>query len=119
MRPAMEARRIRVLVVKDSAAAREFSGLIEHAGHAVEIATSVTEAVARLTHLGFDVAILDRELRGEDTAPVRNRLERDGIPYVASSRMQAEYVDGAGVRSQFTPPFTAYRFLTLLRSIGD
>ena len=113
----MELRRIRVLVVKESAAAREFSGLIEHAGHAVEIATSVTEAMARLSHIAFDIAILDRDLRGEDTTRVRSRLERDGIPYVVSARLNAEYVDRTGVRSKFTPPFTAYRFLTLLRSL--
>lgn len=104
-------------MVKGSAAAREFAGLIEHAGHAVEIATSVTEAAARLSHMGFDVAILDREVRGEDTAAVSARLAREGIPHVISSRLKAEFVDRAGVRSQFSPPFTAYRFLTLLRSL--
>ncbi len=59
---------------------------LDSSGHTV-VATvdSVRDAMARVAEGGFDLAILDVHLHGEEVWPVADRLADAGIPFLIAS----------------------------------
>jgi hypothetical protein len=72
--------RTRIVVV--STRHRSTAKALARDGHLVEIATSATEAIARLRHLQFDLAIVEDILGGDSANPVTDELDRKSIPYI-------------------------------------
>jgi DNA-binding response OmpR family regulator len=55
-------------------------------GHRVSaICETVAEALKAVESAGFDIAILDINLKGESVWPVASRLREEGIPFVLAS----------------------------------
>lgn len=76
-----------ILVVEDEPLiAMMLEDFLESLGHSV-IATceSVTEALAEADRGGFDLAILDVNLKGESVWPVATRLREKNVPFVIAT----------------------------------
>ena len=59
---------------------------LDSLGHTiVGICESVPDAMARVNEGGFEVAILDVNLKGERIWPVADRLVEMGVPYVLAT----------------------------------
>ncbi len=123
---------MRVLVAEDDATAADFiaRGLIE-LGHDVIWAATGTEALARLTAEGFDVAILDRMLPELDGLAVLQQARAAGtalpiLMLTALGRIE-DRVDGleAGADDYLVKPFAMSELVARLnalmrrRSAGD
>ena len=76
-----------VLIVEDeSLIAMMLEDFLDSLGHNVAgTCESVPEAAARVEEGGFDVSILDVNLKGERIWPVADRLAELGIPYVLAT----------------------------------
>ena len=76
-----------VLIVEDeSLIAMMLEDFLESLGHSIAgSCESVGEAMARVGEGGFDIAILDVNLKGERIWPVADRLAELGIPYVLAT----------------------------------
>ncbi|HEX5538011.1 MAG TPA: response regulator [Sphingobium sp.] len=76
-----------VLIVEDEAMIalmlEEFVGALGHRVHGV--ANTLEDACRIVRSGGFDLAILDCHLNGEEAWPVADMLEQSQIPYVLSS----------------------------------
>ncbi len=73
----------RILVVEDDyLVASWLTGILEQWGcRVVGPASTVAEALRLVEEGGFDGAILDVNLRGEQSGPVAETLEARGVPY--------------------------------------
>jgi CheY-like chemotaxis protein len=76
-----------VLIVEDeSLIAMMLEDFLDSMGHQIAgTCESVTEAMERVGEGGFDVAILDVNLKGERIWPVADRLREMGIPYILAT----------------------------------
>lgn len=76
-----------VLIVEDeSLIAMMLEDFLESLGHAVAgTCDSVPSALERVEEGGFDVAIVDVNLNGQQVWPVADRLADKGIPYVLAT----------------------------------
>jgi CheY-like chemotaxis protein len=76
-----------ILIVEDEPLiAMMLEDFIESLGHGVcGPCESVTEALAAVEADGFDLAILDVNLKGESVWPVASALRAKGIPFVLAS----------------------------------
>lgn len=76
-----------VLIVEDeSLIAMMLEDFLDSMGHRIAgTCESVPEAMARVGEGGFDVAILDVNLKGERIWPVADRLREMGIPYILAT----------------------------------
>jgi CheY-like chemotaxis protein len=76
-----------VLIVEDEPLiAMMLEDFLDSLGHKVAgTCESVAEALARVEQGGFDVAIVDIHLKGEQVWPVADRLADRGIPYVLAT----------------------------------
>jgi len=76
-----------ILIVEDEPLiAMMLEDFIESLGHGVRgPCESVTEALAMVEGDGFDLAILDVNLKGESVWPVATALRERGIPFVLAS----------------------------------
>ena len=76
-----------VLIVEDeSLIAMMLEDFLESLGHEIAgTCESVPDAAARVEEGGFDVAILDVNLKGERIWPVADRLAELGIPYILAT----------------------------------
>ena len=76
-----------ILIVEDEPLiAMMLEDFIESLGHEVRgPCESVTEALAAVEVDGFDLAILDVNLKGESVWPVAARLREQAIPFVLAS----------------------------------
>ena len=76
-----------VLIVEDeSLIAMMLEDFLESLGHNVAgSCDSVSAALERVEQGGFDVAIVDVNLNGEQVWPVADRLADQGIPYVLAT----------------------------------
>ncbi|HZG08468.1 MAG TPA: response regulator [Allosphingosinicella sp.] len=76
-----------VLIVEDEPLiAMMLEDFLDSLGHNIAgICDSVGEAMVRVEEGGFDVAILDVNLKGERIWPVADRLAAMGIPYVLAT----------------------------------
>ena len=76
-----------ILIVEDEPLiAMMLEDFIESLGHEVRgPCESVTEALAMVEADGFDLAILDVNLKGESVWPVATALRAKGIPFVLAS----------------------------------
>jgi PAS domain S-box-containing protein len=85
--PPLDTRRKRVLVVDDEALiALEVAAALEEAGYEViGPARSVAQAMALIRDHGCDAAVLDVNLGRESSAPVAQRLEAVGVPFLTLS----------------------------------
>jgi CheY-like chemotaxis protein len=76
-----------VLIVEDEPLiAMMLEDFLDSLGHDVAgTCESVAEALARVEQGGFDVAIVDIHLKGEQVWPVADRLAARGVPYVLAT----------------------------------
>jgi CheY-like chemotaxis protein len=76
-----------VLIVEDeSLIAMMLEDFLDSMGHQIAgTCESVPEAMVRVGEGGFDVAILDVNLKGERIWPVADRLREMGIPYILAT----------------------------------
>lgn len=74
----------RVLIVEDEALiAMTAEDMIEEIGwQPARVATSCGAALEAVAEGGFDIALLDINLRGEDSGPIADALAEAGIPFV-------------------------------------
>ncbi len=74
----------RVLIVEDdSIIAMTAEDMLEEIGcRAAAIAATVAEALARIGDTEFDIALLDLNLKDDDSLPVARRLRETGKPFV-------------------------------------
>jgi CheY-like chemotaxis protein len=76
-----------VLIVEDEPLiAMMLEDFLDSLGHTVAgTAESVPEALARVEQGGFDVAIIDVNLKGQQVWPVADRLAAAGTPFVLAT----------------------------------
>ncbi len=76
-----------VLIVEDeSLIAMMLEDFLDSLGHTVAgTCESVPDAMTRVGEGGFDVAILDVNLKGERIWPVADRLIEMGVPYILAT----------------------------------
>ncbi len=76
-----------VLIVEDeSLIAMMLEDFLDSLGHQVAgTCDTVAGALTRVEQGGFDVAIVDVNLNGEQVWPVADRLAEKGIPYILST----------------------------------
>ncbi len=76
-----------ILVVEDEPLiAMMLEDFLESLGHSVSATCeSVADALAEADKGGFDLAILDVNLKGENVWPVAERLRERGIPFVIAT----------------------------------
>lgn len=76
-----------ILIVEDEPLiAMMLEDFLESLGHRVQgTCETVAEALAETEKGGFDLAILDVNLQGENAWPVAFRLKERGIPFVLAS----------------------------------
>jgi CheY-like chemotaxis protein len=76
-----------VLIVEDeSLISMMLEDFLESLGHRVAgTCETVSDALERVEQGGFDVAILDVNLKGQRVWPVADRLAAKGIPYVLAT----------------------------------
>ncbi len=81
---------------------------LETLGHHVRgVASTVHEAQQKVRDGGFDLAILDCHLAGEEVWPVAAMLEDAAIPYILSSGGVAEEIPSAYAgRPMLAKPYT-------------
>ena len=75
---------MRVLIVEDELMIRMLlEDMLEELGYTVAAeAGRIDEALDAIKNGGFDVAILDVNLNGENTAPIAEALAARGLPFV-------------------------------------
>jgi CheY-like chemotaxis protein len=76
-----------ILIVEDEPLiAMMLEDFLDSLGHKVAATCdTVAEALARVMQGGFDVAIIDVNLNGEQVWPVADRLAAQGVPYVLAT----------------------------------
>ena len=76
-----------ILIVEDEPLiAMMLEDFLESLGHQIAgSCESVPDAMARVNEGGFDIAILDVNLKGERIWPVADRLRELGVPYVLAT----------------------------------
>ncbi|HEX8309627.1 MAG TPA: response regulator [Allosphingosinicella sp.] len=76
-----------ILIVEDEPLiAMMLEDFLDSLGHTVAATCdTVAEALARVVQGGFDVAIIDVNLNGEQVWPVADRLAAQGVPYVLAT----------------------------------
>ena len=76
-----------ILIVEDEPLiAMMLEDFLESLGHRVHATCeSVSEAVKAVDSGGFELAILDVNLKGENVWPVATRLRSQGVPFVIAS----------------------------------
>ena len=76
-----------ILIVEDEPLnAMMLEDFLESMGHKVRgTCDSVSQALAEAEKGGFDLAILDVNLKGENVWPVASRLRELGVPFVIAS----------------------------------
>ncbi|HEY0027917.1 MAG TPA: response regulator [Allosphingosinicella sp.] len=76
-----------ILIVEDEPLiSMMLEDFLDSLGHTiVGICESVPDAMARVNEGGFEVAILDVNLKGERIWPVADRLVEMGVPYVLAT----------------------------------
>jgi len=100
---------MRVLIVEDEVlVAMSVEDMLADLGCAAAVsASSLTEALEKVKIGGFDLALLDVNLRGEKVFPVADALSDQGIPFAFASGYGA-----ADVPEQFrTRPVVSKPFL--------
>jgi DNA-binding response OmpR family regulator len=76
-----------ILIVEDEPLiAMMLEDFLESLGHTVRgTCETVGQALAEVDKGGFDIAILDVNLKGETAWPVATRLKEQGVPFVIAS----------------------------------
>ena len=76
-----------ILIVEDEPLiSMMLEDFLESLGHKVAATCdSVSEALSAAERGGFDLAILDVNLKGENVWPVASRLKEQGVPFVIAS----------------------------------
>ncbi len=77
----------RILIVEDEPLiAMMLEDFLESLGHSISATCdSVAGALAEADKGGFDLAILDVNLKGQNVWPVASRLREQGVPFVIAS----------------------------------
>jgi CheY-like chemotaxis protein len=98
-----------VLIVEDEPLiSMMLEDFLDSLGHRIAgTCESVPEALARLGEGGFDVAILDVNLKGERIWPVADRLIEMGVPYILATGGHIEPPPAAHANAPvLSKPFT-------------
>jgi CheY-like chemotaxis protein len=76
-----------ILIVEDEPLiAMMLEDFLESLGHSISATCdSVGDALAEVEKGGFDLAILDVNLKGQNVWPVASRLREQGVPFVIAS----------------------------------
>ena len=76
-----------ILIVEDEPLiAMMLEDFLDSLGHTVAATCdTVADALARVGQGGFDIAIIDVNLNGEQVWPVADRLAADGVPYILAT----------------------------------
>jgi len=88
---------LRVLLVEDEAiiAMTAEDMLADMGCQVVEVASTLADALRCAEGDGFDVALLDVNLNGEDSRPVADRLRELGKPFLFTTGYGSSGVDGS------------------------
>jgi DNA-binding response OmpR family regulator len=111
---------MRVLVIEDEPfIAQDIATIIACAGWEVAgPASSIDKALKLLEERGCDAAILDANLGGESAAPVADRLEAQGIPFMVLSGYASEQLSPSLSRAPFlAKPYKSAELIALLRRL--
>jgi len=100
-----------ILIVEDEAMiSMMLEEFVETLGHEVRgVASTVDEACQMVREGGFDLAVVDCNLNGEEVWPATELLEQAGIPYILSS---------GGSISSVPQPYSARPMLPKPYTIG-
>lgn len=83
----------------------EFVDTLGH--HVCGVAGTLEEARAIIRTGGFDLAILDCHIHGEEVWPIADMLEAEGIPYILSSGGSVSGIpDAYASRPMLPKPYT-------------
>ena len=76
-----------ILIVEDEPLiAMMLEDFLDSLGHKVAATCdTVADALARVAQGGFDIAIIDVNLNGEQVWPVADRLAAQGVPYILAT----------------------------------
>ena len=117
---AIASRRKSILIVEDEAMiAMMLEEFVDTLGHHVHgIATTVDQGCQMVADGGFDFAILDCHLAGNEVWPVARMLEDRSIPYILSSGGSiSEVPSDYASRPMLSKPFTIAAIADLLQAI--
>ena len=98
-----------ILIVEDEAMiAMMLEEFVDTLGHHVRgVASTVEQASEMVRTGGFDLAILDCNLEGEEVWPVAEMLDRAGIPFILSSGgSQSDIPEHYASRPMLAKPYT-------------
>jgi CheY-like chemotaxis protein len=98
-----------ILIVEDEPLiAMMLEDFLDSLGHTVAgTCDTVSDALARVLQGGFDIAIIDVNLNGEQVWPVADSLAARGVPYVLSTGGHIEPPPAAHARVPvLSKPFT-------------
>lgn len=108
-----------ILIVEDEAIiAMMLEEFVEALGHDVRgVAATVEDACRIVRDGGFDLAILDCHLNGEDVWPAADVLDRSGIPFILSSGGSLSAIPEAyAARPMLAKPYTIGAISEILSS---
>jgi DNA-binding response OmpR family regulator len=117
---AISPQRQSILLVEDEAMiAMMLEEYVDTLGHHVQgVASTLSEAYAMVEVGGFDLAILDCHLDGEEVWPIAELLERKGIPYILSSGGSINEVPEAFAdRPMLSKPYTIGTISDMLAAV--
>jgi len=112
----------RILIVEDEPLiSMMLEDFIDSLGHTVARACeSIAEALEAVRDGGFDLAILDVNLKGESVWPVASELKQNGIPFVLASggHVEAPPSEFASV-AMIEKPYTIDRVSPIIEAALD
>ena len=89
-----EIKNLNVFILEEKVLGSEAAGVKDFAWKRVFIANTVSEGLRIATEAEFDVAILDAEVGGMDSAPVALALSKRAIPLVFCTTKHSESLAG-------------------------
>ena len=107
---------LKILLVEDEALiAMMAEDMVEGLGHSIrQTASTVTEALGAVAEDGFDVALLDVNLNGDNSMPVATALKERGRPFAFTTGYGS---NGAAAEHGDVPVLTKPYSLTQLEAM--
>lgn len=117
---AISPQRQSILLVEDEAMiAMMLEEYVDTLGHHVQgVAATLAEARSMVESGGFDLAILDCHLDGDEVWPIAELLEQKGIPYILSSGGSiSEVPEAFANRPMLSKPYTIGTISDMLAAV--